>query len=113
MGAVVADHLLARLGVELHRDGVAHGAGGNEKRGFLAKDFGGASLQAIDGGIFAVNIVADRGCRHGSAHGFGGLSDGIASEIDQAATPKNSWNISLDTMTPRLVRRTRVPDCSS
>ena len=59
VGARIADHFLAVLGEQLDRDGVAHGAGGDEQGGFLAGDFGGALFEAVDGGVFAVHVVAD------------------------------------------------------
>lgn len=40
--AIVANHFLAGLGVELHGDGVGHRAGGHEQRGFLLENFRGA-----------------------------------------------------------------------
>jgi hypothetical protein len=39
-------------------------------------------LQAIYGGVFAVNVVADFGFGHGAAHGWGGVSEGVATEVD-------------------------------
>ena len=78
------DHFLPVLGVQLDRDGVAHGAGGHEQRGFLAGDFGRALLQPVDGGIFAVNVVADLGLHHGAPHLGRGLGHGIAAQIDHA-----------------------------
>jgi len=76
--ARIADDLLAVRGVQLDGDGVAHGAGGQEERGFFAGDFGGALFESVDGGVFAINIVAHFGVCHGVAHGLGGLGYGIA-----------------------------------
>ena len=58
----------------VHADGnlVAHGAGRDKQRCLAAKDLRGAGFQAIDGGVFAVNVVAHFGCSHGGAHGRGG-----------------------------------------
>ncbi len=106
MGARIADDFLAVLGVQFDRDGVAHGAGGDEQGGFFAGDFGGALFQAIDGGVFAIDVVADFGFGHGAAHGGRGLGDGIAAQIDHAV--RNSWKTSLESMTPRSVRRRRI-----
>ncbi len=39
----------------------------NEESGFTAEDFRGALLQLVDGGIFAVDIVAHFCCGHGLA----------------------------------------------
>jgi hypothetical protein len=41
--ARIADHFLAVFGEQLDGDGVAHGAGGDEERGFFAGDLGGAA----------------------------------------------------------------------
>ena len=60
-----ADHLLAMLGMQLDADGVAHRAGRHEQRRFLARDLRGALLQAIDGRVFAINVVAHFGFGHG------------------------------------------------
>ena len=90
MGAGIADHFLAVFGEQLDGDGVAHGAGGNEERGFLAGDFGGARFQPVDGGVFAVNVVADFGFEHGLAHGGRGFGDGVAAQIDHSRVTRNS-----------------------
>ena len=42
------------------------------------------SSSCSDRGIFAINVVADLGLRHGAPHGGGGLGYGIASQIDHA-----------------------------
>ena len=73
-----ADDFLAVLGVEADGDLVAHGAGGDEDRGLSAEDRGGLLLEPVDGGVFAVDVVANFGCGHGLAHGWGGLGDGVA-----------------------------------
>src|SRR5690242_5346644 len=96
---------------KLDRDGVPHGAGGDEERGLHAGDFGGALLQAVHGGVLTVNVVADFSFGHGAAHLGCGSGDCIAAEIDHAC--KNSWKTSLDKRTPRLVRRIVGPVCSS
>ena len=90
MGAGLAEDLLPVLGVELDGDLVAHGAGGHEDGGLALEDLGGGALEAIDGGIFRVDIVADLGRGHGLAHGGGGLGNGVAAKIDWhgAETPK-------------------------
>ena len=61
---------------------IAHAAGGNEERGFLLENFRGAVLQAIDGGVFAVDVVANFGFGHGAAHGGRWFCDGVAAKID-------------------------------
>jgi hypothetical protein len=76
--ALLADDFLTRLCLELHRDSVAHRAGGQEQGSFLAQNFGGALFELIDGWILAVDIVADFGRGHGAAHRLGWLGNGIA-----------------------------------
>jgi hypothetical protein len=80
--AHIADHFFAMVGVQLHRDGVAHGAGGDEQRGLFAGDFGGAAFQQVYGGVFAINIVANLGFEHRPAHLRRGLGDGVAAQVD-------------------------------
>ena len=41
---------------------------GTNSAASLPKISRGAFLQAVDGGIFAVNVVADFRCGHGAAH---------------------------------------------
>ena len=60
---------------------VAHRAAGDEERGFFARAGRGDFLQTVDGGVFAVHIVADFGFGHGLAHGGRGMGDGIGAEI--------------------------------
>ena len=45
--AVVADHLMAGLGMQFDGDRVTHRAGGHEHCGFFAHDFGCPPLQAV------------------------------------------------------------------
>src|SRR5260221_9258419 len=108
---MVAHHLVSVRGVELHGDHVAHGACGHKQRGFLADHLGGALLQAINGGIFTIDVVAHIGFRHRLAHGRGGTGNSIAAKVDYAlahntGAPMNSAKTSLESRTPRGVRRT-------
>ena len=89
MRARLADDLLAVLGVQLDGDGVSHGAGRHEQARLLAEDLGGAPLQPVDGGVFAVHVVADLGLRHGAPHGGGRAGDGVAAQIDKLAGTHN------------------------
>ncbi len=95
--------------MELHADHVPHGASGDEQGGFLAGDLGGALFEAVDGGIFAVDVISDFGFGHGATHGFGGTGYGVAAEIDKAHAFRNSPSTSLETITPLEVRRKREP----
>ena len=82
VGARIANYLLPMLGEQLDGDCVPHRAGGNEQGGRLAGDFGGTLFEAVDGGIFAIHVVADFGFEHGAPHGRRGLGNGIAAQID-------------------------------
>ena len=55
---------------------------GTKMDGFAAEDFGGASFELVDRGIFAVDVVAYFGRGHGRAHGGRGAGDGVAAQID-------------------------------
>jgi hypothetical protein len=78
----VGEHLVARAGVHLHRDLVAHGAGRQVDRGLLAEQLGHHLLQQGHGGVLALLLVADLGLAHEAAHLGGGLGQGVAEEID-------------------------------
>jgi hypothetical protein len=63
---------------------VAHGARGDEERGFLAEQAGDGFLQLAHGGVFAVHVVAHLGARHRIAHGLGGARHGVRTKVDHA-----------------------------
>ena len=56
-----ADYFLAMLCMQLHADGVGHRAGGDEQGSLFAENLSSAALQAIDGGIFPVHVIANFG----------------------------------------------------
>src|SRR5581483_7167232 len=74
---------LPGLGVNLDRDLISHGAAGNENRGFALENLRRALLQAVDCGVFAVNVVAYLGLSHGAAHVGGGTRDRVAAQINR------------------------------
>ena len=78
---VAQHHLVAALTVGEDGSQVAHRAGRDVERGFLAHPAGGHLLQAVDSGVFAVNVVADFGFRHRLAHGGRGMGDGVGTEV--------------------------------
>ena len=82
MRASLADDFLAVLRMEANGDLVAHGSGGNEDGSLASEDLGSACFQAIDGGVFAIHIVADFGSSHGRTHRGGGPGDGVAAKIN-------------------------------
>ena len=82
VGAGFGHDLGAGVGVDVNRDLVAHGAGRNKDRGFAAEELGGPFLEAVDRGIFAVDIVADVGRGHRPSHGVCGLCYRVRSKVD-------------------------------
>ena len=68
MPAFFDDDFLTRTRVQLDRGLVAHRARGHKDRGFLFEYLRGPFLQAIDCRVFAVDVVADFGFRHGATH---------------------------------------------
>jgi hypothetical protein len=81
VGLVTDDDLFAAAAVGELSDEVAHRAAGDVKSGLFAEHFGGGGFEAVDGWVFAENVVADFGVRHGRAHGGAGFGDGIAAEV--------------------------------
>ncbi len=80
---LVADHdLVARTRQQLEGDLVRHRAAGYEERRLLSQLRSDALLQAIDRGILAVLVVADRRLRHGLAHGRRRQGHGIGAKVD-------------------------------
>jgi len=64
----VGQHLVARPRVHLDRDLVAHGAGGEVQRRFLAQEIGDHLLQQVHGRVLALLLVAHLGLAHEAAH---------------------------------------------
>jgi hypothetical protein len=66
-----------------HQSGqVALGSGGEEQGALESEPFGHACLQAIDGRIVAIYIVAHLGGRHGRAHRGRRPGHGVATQVD-------------------------------
>ena len=80
-----AGTIASALGV--HRDGdlVGHGAAGHEHARLEPEQAGGLGLQGVDAGVFAVDVIADRGLEHGGVHGWGGFGHGVAAQVDAHA----------------------------
>jgi hypothetical protein len=70
------------LRMDFDGDGVAHCSGGNEERRLFAEDLSGSPLQQVDGGVLAVDVVADLGRGHGAPHLLCWLSDRVTPQID-------------------------------
>jgi hypothetical protein len=64
------------------RDLVAHGAGRQKHRGFLAEKFGDPFLQQVGGWILECLLVAALGLGHGLAHAGRRLGIGVGVQID-------------------------------
>src|SRR5262249_45980096 len=87
---------------------IRHGARRHKQGGLFAEHLRAALLQAIDGRVFAINVVADFGFEHCLAHRGSGFGNGVATEIDHIKEAKTS----LDRRTPRGVSFTRSPSVS-
>ena len=61
---------------------VAHCARGDEQPGLLTNHLGPSLLQAVDRGVLPINIVADLGACHGSAHFGRGAGNCVGSQVD-------------------------------
>ena len=85
--------LVAGLGVEAQGELVAHGPAGDEECRLLAQDLGRAALERPDGGILAIDVVADLGRGHGGAHGGRRPGERVAPEVDHAGShlPAARW----------------------
>ena len=77
-----ADHFLSALSLRHDASEITHGARRHEQSRFAAKDFRGSILQAIDGRIFEINIVADFRLRHRPAHSRRRLGHSVAAKVD-------------------------------
>jgi hypothetical protein len=80
------DHLLAALAVAHQGGEVGLRAGGKQKRGLEAEQFGGARLQPVDGRVVAEHVVAELGFMHRLAHARRGPRDGVGTQVYHAAS---------------------------
>ena len=79
------EHLGPRSCEHPDRELVRHRSGGHEECVLLPEQGGRERLQAIDGRVLAVRVVADLGGRHRRAHLVGRPCDGVAAQIDGGA----------------------------
>lgn len=70
------------MGVGQNAQKVSHGTAGHKEGVLLAHDPGGHLLQADEGGILAVDVVAHLCAGHRLAHLVGGKGEGVAAEIE-------------------------------
>ena len=75
-------YFLTGLRVQLDRGLIAHRSGGHKQRRLFFKDLRSKILQAINGWIFAVNVIADFGFSHRAAHCRRGFGYSVAPQID-------------------------------
>ena len=83
MLAGAGHHCVARSGQNAQGDLVGHGPGGDEQCRLLTGQAGEYLLQAVDGRILPVLVVADLGVGHRPAHRRGGPGDGVGAQVDQ------------------------------
>ena len=82
VAARLDDHLAAGARLEVDGELVAHRAGGDEERGRELEHRGGQLLEPADGRVLAVDVVADLGLGHGTAHGRGRAGHGVGAQVD-------------------------------
>ena len=87
VGARAEHRLGAARAMHQHRDQIAHRAAGDQQRGFLAHRVRRHRLEPIDGGVLAVNVVAQLGARDRLAHLGRRQGDGVAAQIDHVSRP--------------------------
>ena len=87
VSAALYNDFITRLGLSANRELVGHDAGRHIQRSGFSQKGCRDLLQAVDSGIFAVDIVAHGGAAHGFAHHVRGLGDGVASEVDHRGLP--------------------------
>ena len=78
----------SRVGVEVDRDLVAHGSGRHEDRSLSSHELRRSLFEAVDRGIFAVDIVSHFGARHGLPHVVCGMCYRIGSQVDNRVIHK-------------------------
>src|SRR5258708_27287452 len=76
MRALLADHFLAVLRMNANGYLVAHGTGGHKESSFFLENLRRQRLEAVDRGVFTIDVVPDLRLGHGAAHLRRGLRDG-------------------------------------
>ena len=89
---LLADELVAELGVQPQRDLVRHRRGREEDRLVLAEQRRRAGLQVVDGRVLALLLVADDGRGDRGAHPLGRLRGGVGAKVDhRREATLNAW----------------------
>jgi hypothetical protein len=83
MGHLADDVLVAAAAVAHQPAQVALRAGGHEQRGLETEVGRDASLQRVDRGVVAEDVVAQRGGTHRVPHRRGRAGDGVAAQVDR------------------------------
>jgi len=89
VGFCFDDNLVAWAGPGLDCHLVGHDAGGDEEGGLHPVEFGTHLLEAVDGRVLALDVVADLGLCHGLSHGGRGPGHCVASKVN--------WQVHLAT----------------
>ena len=91
--AGLAQHLLAGRDQAADGEHVGHRAGRREQRRLVPEQPRDPLLERADGRVLAVHVVADLGVGHGAPHRLGRAGDGVAAQVDQAASLIRSRSI--------------------
>ena len=82
VGQAVAQQLSARLDQQAHAEDVGERSGGAPQPGLVAEQPRDPLLERVDGGVLAVDVVADLGGGHRLAHRGAGTGQGVGAEVD-------------------------------
>ena len=80
-----AEQLIARPCVDPNGDLIGHRPRRHEERSLLAQKLGRALLEELDGRVFSVDIVTDRGFGHRASHRGRRLGNGVGPQVDQSS----------------------------
>jgi hypothetical protein len=83
VAAALDENLVPAGGQDPDGDRVAHRARGNEEGRLHSQSLRGAGLEAVDGRVFAVDVVPDLGFGHRLPHVGSRPGDGVGPEVDR------------------------------